>query len=68
MDPVDTITYKNHTIQIFPDDCAESPRDWDNLCEFHCCHRRYSLGDKNFNTLQDQTAFLLLKKPKNMEM
>ncbi len=49
MDPVDTITYKNHTIQIFPDDCAESPRDWDNLCEFHCCHRRYSLGDKNFN-------------------
>jgi hypothetical protein len=49
MEPVESIQYKNHTIQIFPDDCAESPRDWDNICEFHCAHRRYSFGDKGFN-------------------
>ncbi len=49
MEPVQTTTYKNHIINIFPDDCAESPRTWDNIAEFHCCHRRYSLGDKGFN-------------------
>lgn len=49
MEPIETITYKNHTISIFPDDYSESPRTWDNLCEFHCCHRRYSLGDEGFS-------------------
>lgn len=49
MEPVETITYKNHTIQIFPDSDAESPREWDNMTELHCCHRRYCLGDKDFN-------------------
>jgi hypothetical protein len=46
---VETIEYKNHRISILPDDCNDSPRSWDNIAEFHCCHRRYSLGDKNFN-------------------
>lgn len=49
MEPVETIPYKNHTISVFLDDCSESPRTWDNLSEFHCCHRRYSLGDEEFN-------------------
>jgi hypothetical protein len=49
MEAIETIQYKNHTIGIYPDDCAESPRSWDNICEFHCSHRRYSLGDKGFN-------------------
>jgi hypothetical protein len=49
MDPIETITYKKHTISIFPDEYNESPRSWDNICEFHCSHRRYSLGDKGFN-------------------
>jgi hypothetical protein len=49
MEPVETITYKDHKISIYPDDNPESPREWDNLAEFHCSHRRYSLGDKNFN-------------------
>jgi hypothetical protein len=49
MEPVDTTAYKNHTISIFYDEDAESPRSWDNLCEFHCAHRRYSLGDEGFN-------------------
>ena len=49
MEPVQTISYKNHTISIHYDSNAESPRTWDNLAEFHCSHRRYSLGDKGFN-------------------
>ena len=49
MEPVETISYKNHTISIFPDDCSESPRTWDNLSEFHCCHRKYSLSDEGYN-------------------
>ena len=49
MEPVETINYKNHTISIHYDSDAESPRTWDNLAEFHCSHRRYSLGDKGFN-------------------
>jgi len=49
MEPVESIQYKKHTISIHYDDCAESPRSCDNICEFHCCHRRYSLGDKGFN-------------------
>lgn len=49
MEPVKTITYKDHTISIHYDSDAESPRTWDNLTEFHCSHNRYSLGDKNFN-------------------
>lgn len=49
MDAIETIQYKNHTISIYPDDCAESPRSWDNVAEFHCCHRKYALGDKGFN-------------------
>ncbi|AQT70061.1 hypothetical protein STSP2_03263 [Anaerohalosphaera lusitana] len=49
MEPVKTVTYKNHTIEIHYDTTAESPRSWDNICEFHCSHRRYSLGDEGLN-------------------
>jgi len=49
MEPVESIQYKNHTIQIFPDENPDSPRTWDNMTELHCCHRRYCLGDKGLN-------------------
>lgn len=49
MEPIEVINYKKHKISIFPDENPESPRFWDNICEFHCSHRRYSLGDKGFN-------------------
>ncbi len=49
MEALETINYKNHTIGIYSDDCAESPRTWDNICEFHCSHRKYLLGDKGYN-------------------
>jgi len=48
-DAIETIEYKNHTIEILPDMNSESPREWDNLCEIHSCHTRYNLGDGEFN-------------------
>jgi hypothetical protein len=47
MEPIKTIEYKGYSIQIFQDDCGESPRNWDNLGVMFCKHRNYSLGDKN---------------------
>jgi hypothetical protein len=49
MEPIEVISYKTHKISIYPDENPDSPRSWDNLCELHCCHQRYSLGDKGFN-------------------
>lgn len=34
-----------HTLNIYQDTDAESPRDWCNLGTMYCEHRRYSLGD-----------------------
>ncbi|GAG59940.1 unnamed protein product, partial [marine sediment metagenome] len=45
---VETIEYKGHTIEIFPDDCGESPRDWDNITEIHYHANSYVLGDTNW--------------------
>jgi len=49
MEPTEKITYKKHIITVYPDMDPESPRNWDNITEFHCSHKRYSLGDKGFN-------------------
>jgi len=64
MKPVETIPYKNHTINIFPDSDAESPRSWDNICEFHCAHRKYSLGDKGFNYSTGQDCIEVAQEAK----
>jgi len=45
MEPIAVEEYRAHTISIYPDECAGSPRDWDNLGTMHCWHRRYDLGD-----------------------
>lgn len=34
-------------IIIKPDSNPESPREWDNMTEMICFHRKYSLGDNN---------------------
>lgn len=36
-----------HRIEIFPDECPEDPRSWDNSCKMYCFSRNYSLGDKH---------------------
>lgn len=49
MEAIKTIVYKNHTISVFNDKNPDSPRNDDNIAEFHCSHRRYNLGDDGFN-------------------
>lgn len=48
-----------HTLSIFQDECAESPREWDNLGTMTCFHKRYNLGDnmKNDSMLSDSSNF-----------
>ncbi len=63
MDAIETIEHKGHTINIFPDDCEESPRDWDNITEIHYHSSRYTLGDTNwYNKIDEYDA--MLKKAK----
>ena len=47
-DAVETIQHNGHTIEIFPDSCDESPREWDNLAEIHYHSNSYTLGDTNW--------------------
>lgn len=44
-----TVDYKGCEIEIYFDDDSEDPRNWDNLGTMVCSHRRYSLGDEQFN-------------------
>lgn len=46
-DPVFEEAYQGHTIKIFYDPDAESPREWSNLGKLICWHRRYRLGDSH---------------------
>ena len=57
--PIHEEEYKGHTIKIFLDDMAESPREWDNLGTMVCFHGRYNLGDKHdFDSPYDLEQFL----------
>lgn len=38
-----------HVLRIYPDMSSESPREWDNLGIMITSHRRYSLGDEQFD-------------------
>lgn len=46
-EPVETIEKDDFIIEIYPDDVADNPRDWDNLGTMACFHNRYNLGDKH---------------------
>jgi len=40
------IKLKNgNTLEIYRDEYAESPREWDNLSTFYCFHKRSRLND-----------------------
>lgn len=45
MDAVKEEEYKGYKIEIFVEENAESPREWDNLGKMLACHNRYNLGD-----------------------
>ncbi|MEY8827218.1 hypothetical protein AB9K34_02170 [Sedimentitalea sp. XS_ASV28] len=55
-DPVYEETYQGHTIKIYHDPDAESPREWSNLGTLICWHRRYRLGDSH--SFDSPEAFL----------
>lgn len=45
---IKTINYKNHTIEILPDNNSENPiQSWDMLGEYLCWHKRYDLGNSD---------------------
>jgi len=46
MDAIDTFKHGTLTVKIFPDDCGESPREWDNLGKIVHWHRRYDFGER----------------------
>ncbi len=46
-DPVYEEAHHGHTIKIYYDPDAESPREWSNLGTLICWHRRYRLGDSH---------------------
>lgn len=47
MKPVLTELHRDLILELFPDEDAESPREWDNLGKMITWHRRYNLGDKH---------------------
>ena len=46
MEAVQTEKYKGYDINIYYDEDSQSPREWSNVATFVCCHRRYTLGDR----------------------
>lgn len=46
---METETYKDFTINIYYDDDAMHPREWDNLSTIVTCHSRYNIGDISAN-------------------
>ncbi len=46
-DPVYQEVHQGHTIKIYHDPDAESPREWSNFGTLICWHRRYRLGDSH---------------------
>ena len=49
-----------YTLKVEQDDCAEDPRNWDNVCAMVCFCRRYSLGDKhNYDNSDEFFEYLL---------
>lgn len=46
MEAVQTEKYRGYDINIYYDEDSQSPREWGNVATFVCCHRRYTLGDR----------------------
>jgi septum formation topological specificity factor MinE len=58
---METIEYKNHTIEITQDDCLDSPREWENLGVIVAEHRRYTIGDEDHRCIKDEISELVSK-------
>lgn len=61
---IKTIEKDDYILNIYQDDCCESPREWDNLTSMICFHKRYRLGDDtninadDFNGWQEVEKYL----------
>lgn len=59
MEAMQTMEYKNHTIEIHYDEGGWNPREWDNAGIFVMFHNRYNFGDKhNFNNPDELDEYL----------
>lgn len=65
MQCIDSIEYRRHTINIFPDEDSPNPREeFDHLGAMVCFHRRYNLGDRHeFRSPEEFMRFLKDEKP-----
>lgn len=45
---MEILEYRGYKIDIVADDVTESPREWDNVGKMVCQHRRYVLGDEQY--------------------
>jgi len=57
METIEEIDYKGYSIKIYYDDLVESPREWDNLGEMICFHKRYLLGDKHNFSVEEAREY-----------
>lgn len=58
MDTAEQYTKNGHKVTIFYDETGDnSPRDWDNLGNLFCFHRRYNIGDPHQYDSSDFTSF-----------
>lgn len=49
-----SVSDNGYTLQIYRDEYAENPREWENLGKMVCWHRRYNLGDRHdYDSPQD---------------
>ena len=49
-----TVSENGYSLQVYRDEFAENPREWDNLGTIVCWHRRYNLGDQHeYDSPQD---------------
>ena len=53
-----TEVYNTYKINIIQDIDPESPREWDNLGNMVCFHKRYTLGDKHNLDIDSLPEFL----------
>jgi len=56
--PIDTYELPNgHTLKVYQDLSDHNPREWDNMCEMHCFHKSYTLGDNTDIDADDYESF-----------
>jgi hypothetical protein len=54
MNAIETISYKGHEIGIYYDECAESPREWDNLSTIYSDSRSYKPDQLDIDDLMNK--------------